>query len=95
MWVKTYVGKATEQCVILQEGGGGEAGGGSAGDQGGAGESPPGQTETRQHSEPTQVILYKQDSYRRAGKGRRCFLGDRIVSMPCYYSYFAPERVEE
>ena len=27
---------------------------------------------------------------RREGKGRRCCLGDRIESIPCRASYFAP-----
>ena len=37
----------------------------------------------------------KKDLYRRECKGRRCFLGDRIVSLPCRASYFAPGRLEE
>ena len=32
----------------------------------------------------------KKDIYRREGKGRRCFLGDRIASIPCQASYFVP-----
>ena len=32
---------------------------------------------------------YKQDTYRRQGKGRRCWLGDSIYAIPCLASYFA------
>ena len=32
-----------------------------------------------------------KDLYRREGKGRRCRLGDRIASIPCHASCFAPE----
>ena len=36
-----------------------------------------------------------RDLYRREGKGRGCYLGDRIYSIPSRASYFAPERFEE
>ena len=36
-----------------------------------------------------------KDLYRREGKGRRCRLGDRIASIPCHASCFAPEWYEE
>ena len=32
----------------------------------------------------------KKDVYRRGGKVRRCCLGDRIYSISCRSSYFAP-----
>ena len=32
---------------------------------------------------------------RREGKGRRCFSGDRIPSIPCRVSYFASGQIEE
>ena len=38
---------------------------------------------------------YKKDLYRRDGKGRHCCLGDRIYSIPCDASYFAPGWYEE
>ena len=38
-----------------------------------------------------QTERYK-DLYRREGKGRRCCLGERIDSIPCRASYFAPGR---
>ena len=34
----------------------------------------------------------KKDLYRRKGKGRHLFLGDRIDSIPCRASYFVPWR---
>ena len=37
----------------------------------------------------------KKDLYRRTGKGRRCFLGDKTASIPCRASYFEPGRFEE
>ena len=36
-----------------------------------------------------------KDLYIREGKGRHCFLGDRISSIPCRNSFFAPGRFEE
>ena len=33
--------------------------------------------------------------YRREGKGRSCFLEDRIASIPCRDTYFVPGRFEE
>ena len=38
---------------------------------------------------------YKKDKYRRKGKCRRCCLGDRIDSIPCHASYFAPGLFED
>ena len=46
------------------------------------------------HNWPT-TVLQKKDLYRREGKSRRCFWGDRIASISCRATYFAPERVEE
>ena len=37
----------------------------------------------------------KKDLNKREGKGRHCCLGNRIVSIPCRASYFAPEGLEE
>ena len=37
--------------------------------------------------EPLPLSL-QEDKYRREGKGRRCYLTDRIDSIPCRASYF-------
>ena len=37
----------------------------------------------------------KTNLNRREGKGRRCCLADRIYSIPCSASYFAPGRFED
>ena len=39
--------------------------------------------------------VQKKDVYRSEGKGRRCFMGDRIASIPCHASYFGLIRIEE
>ena len=50
------------------------------------------------HYMDTEIIVLlpalKKDSYKREGKGRRCFLEDRIVSIPCRASFFALGRFE-
>ena len=49
----------------------------------------------------TRTVLYTHTVeegctvYRRDGKGRRCFVRDKIASIPGSASYFTPERFEE
>ena len=40
-------------------------------------------------------VQKKNALYKREGKDRLGFLGDRIASIPCRASYFAPGRFEE
>ena len=44
------------------------------------------------HDHANTVCLSHQckNEDRREGIGRRCFLGDRVASIPCRASYFAP-----